>query len=53
MYSLKTLAEDLGGYVHGDESIVVDRLATLKGAKSGQLSFLSMTLRTQRLQRFY
>ncbi|WHN65287.1 UDP-3-O-(3-hydroxymyristoyl)glucosamine N-acyltransferase [Cysteiniphilum sp. QT6929] len=41
MYSLKTLAEDLGGYVHGDESIVVDRLATLKGAKSGQLSFLA------------
>ena len=41
MYSLKTLAKDLGGYVHGDESIVVDRLATLKGAKSGQLSFLA------------
>ncbi|WP_395947405.1 UDP-3-O-(3-hydroxymyristoyl)glucosamine N-acyltransferase [Caedibacter taeniospiralis] len=41
MFSLKELALKLGGYVHGDDSVRVNRLATLKGAKSGQLSFLA------------
>lgn len=41
MYSLKKIALDLGGYVHGDDSVIVNRIATLKSAQPGQLSFLA------------
>ena len=41
MYTLGELAEQLGGQVRGDESTRVTRLATLKKAQTGQLSFLS------------
>ncbi|WP_116964550.1 UDP-3-O-(3-hydroxymyristoyl)glucosamine N-acyltransferase [Fastidiosibacter lacustris] len=41
MYSLKKIAQILGGHVHGDEAITVSRLATLKNAQPGQLSFLA------------
>ena len=41
MCLLKELAHSLGGYVHGNGSVIVNGLATLKRAKSGQLSFLA------------
>ncbi|WP_119343145.1 UDP-3-O-(3-hydroxymyristoyl)glucosamine N-acyltransferase [Facilibium subflavum] len=43
MYTLKDLADKLGGYVHGDEKVQVNKLATLNTATKGQLSFLSNT----------
>ncbi|MFZ9034988.1 MAG: UDP-3-O-(3-hydroxymyristoyl)glucosamine N-acyltransferase [Francisellaceae bacterium] len=41
MYSLKQLADMLGGRVHGDDSIMVERLATLSAAMPGAISFLA------------
>ena len=41
MYSLRELADSLCGCVHGDESITVSRIATLKNAKKGHLSFVT------------
>ena len=40
-YTLAELAEKIGATVHGDENVVVSSLATLEGAKSGQIAFLA------------
>ena len=41
MFSLKFLAEKLGGVVHGDESVEISKIATLSQAKEGDISFCS------------
>lgn len=41
MYSLKVLAKNLGACVRGDSSVSISRLATLKNAGPGHLSFLT------------
>lgn len=38
---LKKLAEHVGGYVVGDEGCLIERVATLKNAKAGDISFLT------------
>lgn len=40
-YSLREIAAQLGGDVEGDGSVVVSRMASLSGAKPGDLSFLA------------
>ena len=40
-YSLREIAERLGGQVHGDESCRIDHVATLADAGSGGISFLA------------
>lgn len=40
-YSLSEIANIVGGEVRGDESIIIEGLATLKSAGSSQLSFLA------------
>ncbi len=39
--SLKKLAEHVGGYVVGDEDCLIECVATLKNASSGDISFLT------------
>lgn len=51
MYSLKALAIKLGGHVHGDNLVMINRLATLKNAKKGQLSFLANSKYTNDLRK--
>lgn len=38
---LKKLADHVGGYVIGDDECMIDRVATLKNADSGAISFLT------------
>ena len=40
-YSLREIAAQLGGEVQGDDTVVVSRMASLTGARSGDLSFLA------------
>ncbi len=40
-YSLRDIAERLGGEILGDSSVVVTRMASLAGARAGELSFLA------------
>jgi len=40
-YSLREIATQLGGEVLGDDSVVVSRMASLAGARAGDLSFLA------------
>lgn len=39
--TLKAISEQLGGVVHGDDTIEVDKVATLVSAKAGNISFLT------------
>ena len=41
MYTLAEIADSLGGRIHGDPSVSVNKLATLASATSGDLSFFS------------
>jgi UDP-3-O-[3-hydroxymyristoyl] glucosamine N-acyltransferase len=41
VYSLQTLAEQLGAQLHGDGAVEVSAVATLEDAQSGQITFLS------------
>ncbi len=49
-YTLSKLAELLEGEVHGDETVEVSALATLEGAKTGQLSFLANPKYTEQVK---
>lgn len=40
-YTLAELAEKIGATVNGDENVIISSLATLEGAKSGQIAFLA------------
>ncbi len=40
-YSLREIAAQFGGEVLGDDSVVVSRMASLTGARAGDLSFLA------------
>lgn len=48
--TLAELARELGVSVHGDDSLVVDRLATLGSATAGSLSFLANPLYRSQLE---
>lgn len=39
--SLKNLAEHVGGYIVGDENCLIEHVATLKNASTGDISFLT------------
>ena len=39
VYTLADLAQHIGATVNGDDSITVSSLATLAGAKTGQIAF--------------
>jgi len=40
-FSLKQLAEKLGGYIQGDETLLISGIATLQSANASQISFLA------------
>jgi UDP-3-O-[3-hydroxymyristoyl] glucosamine N-acyltransferase len=48
-YTLKELANKIGASVHGNENCLIDSLATLLSAKSGQIAFLSNVKYRQQL----
>ena len=40
-YSLSAIAQTLGGYVLGDETVSISRVASLANAKSGDICFIN------------
>ena len=40
-YTLQELADAVGGTVHGQSDIVIDRVATIRNANSDSISFLA------------
>jgi len=49
VYTLADLAQHIGATVNGDETITVSSLATLAGAKTGQITFLANSKYKQQL----
>jgi len=49
VYTLADLAQHIGATVNGDDSITVSSLATLAGAKTGQIAFLANNKYKQQL----
>ncbi|MBO9492153.1 UDP-3-O-(3-hydroxymyristoyl)glucosamine N-acyltransferase [Endozoicomonas sp. G2_1] len=47
--TLAELAQTIGATVHGDDSCLVDRIATLSSARAGQISFLANSKYKQQL----